>query len=49
MLKELGTRNFRVPNSLINQVILFCSEARKTCTIAVTPLGYDFVNFNLWS
>ena len=34
---------------LVNQFVAFAAEARKKNAISITPLGYDFVNINLWS
>ena len=34
---------------LVNQFVVFASEARKTNAIAITPLGYDFVNLKFRS
>ena len=33
---------------LIYQFVVLCSESRKTDTVAITSLGYDEENLELW-
>ena len=34
---------------LVNQLVALASEPWKEYAIAITPLGYDIMDFNLWS